>query len=63
MWSAQTLEMSSESKQAADRFVSGALRRLRIRSRLSKLLWEEELCSRPKRSIARELQEMWPSLE
>ncbi len=63
MWSAQSFESPSDSKAAADRFVQGALRRLRIRSRLSKLLWEEELCSRPKRSIGRELQELWPSLD
>ncbi len=61
MWSAQTLNTRSDSREAADRFVSGALRRLRLRSRLSKLLWEEELCFRPKRSIAREIQELWPT--
>lgn len=60
---AHSIDRQAESREAASRFVSGSLQRLRIRSLLSRLLWEEETCARPRRSIDRELQEMWPPLD
>jgi hypothetical protein len=53
--------IGSDSRQSADRFVSGALRRIRIRSKLKKLMWMEGMLATPRRSVARELEERFPS--
>jgi len=51
----------TDSKQAAERFVFGALRRIRIRSRVRKLAWKDGIIATPRRSVARELEELYPS--
>jgi hypothetical protein len=56
---AEALDGGVDSRQAANRFVTGALRRIRIRSKLSKLEWLEETVTQ--RSIAREMEEMVPN--
>jgi|HubBroStandDraft_1064217.scaffolds.fasta_scaffold847393_1 hypothetical protein len=56
---AEALDGGVDSRQAANRFVTGALRRIRIRTKLSKLEWLEE--TGMQRSIAREMEEMVPN--
>jgi hypothetical protein len=46
---------------SAERFVAGALRRIRVRSKVKKLMWMEGFIERPRRAVARELEELWPS--
>jgi hypothetical protein len=50
-----------DSRQAAIRFVTGALRRFRIRSKMKKLMWMGGLIAMPQRSVARKLEEMYPN--
>ena len=54
---AEALDGGVDSWQAANRFVTGALRRIRIRTKLSKLEWLEGTV-RAQRSLARETEEM-----
>jgi hypothetical protein len=56
---AEALDGGVDSRQAANRFVTGALRRIRIRTKLSKLEWLEGTMT--PRSIAREMEEMVPN--
>jgi hypothetical protein len=56
---AEALDGGVDSRQAANRFVTSALRRIRIRAKLSKLEWLEE--TGMQRSIAREMEEMGPN--
>lgn len=58
---AEALEGGVDSKLAANRFVSGALRRIRIRTKLKKLMWMEGAVAMAQRSVAREMEEMVPS--
>lgn len=48
-------------ENSAQRFVAGALRRIRIRSKVRKLMWMEGFIERPRRAVARELEELWPA--
>ena len=56
---AEALDGGVDSRQAANRFVTGALRRIRIRTKLSKLEWLEGMVP-AQRSVAREMEEMVP---
>ena len=56
---AEALDGGVDSRQAAKRFVTGALRRIRIRAKLSKLEWLEGTV-RAQRPVARETEEMVP---
>jgi len=49
------------SKPTAIRFVSGALSRIRSRSKTKKLMWMEGMLATPRRSVAREMEEMFPT--
>jgi hypothetical protein len=58
-WAEAYPNLSSQS--SAQRFVAGALRRIRIRSRVRKLMWMEGFIEHPRRAVARELEELWPA--
>ena len=55
---AEAMEGGVDSRLAANRFVTGALRRIRIRSKLQKLMWLEGTAAMAQRSHAREMEEM-----
>ena len=55
---AEALEGGVDSRLAANRFLTGALRRIRIRARMKKLLWKEGLVAMAVRSDAREMEEL-----
>jgi hypothetical protein len=55
---AEALEGGVDSRLAANRFVTGALRRIRIRTKLQKLLWREGTVAMVSRSHAREMEEL-----
>jgi len=52
---------ASDSMQSAYRFVSGALRRIRIRARVKELNWMEGMVALPRHALAREMEELFPS--
>jgi hypothetical protein len=58
---AEALDEGVDSRQAANRFITGALRRIRIRTKLGKLEWMEGTVAMAQRSIAREMEEMVPT--
>jgi hypothetical protein len=58
---AEALDGGVDSRQAANRFIMGALRRIRMRSKLRKLRWMEGKVATARRSIAREMEEMFPT--
>jgi len=55
---AEAMEGGVDSRLAANRFVTGALQRIRIRTKLSKLMWLEGTVAMAQRSHAREMEEM-----
>ena len=55
---AEALDGGVDSRQAANRFVTGALRRIRIRAKLKELMWVEGTVAISQRSVAREMEEM-----
>jgi len=54
---AEALDGGVDSRQAANRFITGALRRIRIRRKLGKLEWMEGTVAMAQRSVAREMEE------
>ena len=58
---AEAMDGGDVSKLAANRFVTGALRRIRIRSKLAKLAWMEGSVAMAQRSHACELEESGPT--
>jgi len=58
---AEAMEGGVDAKLAANRFVTGALRRIRIRTRLNELAWLEGSVAMASRSHAREMEEMVPT--
>ncbi len=58
---AEAMEGGVDAKLAANRFVTGALRRIRIRTRLKELAWLEGSVAMASRSHAREMEEMVPT--
>jgi hypothetical protein len=53
-WGNTAMDGAGNSRLAADRFVTGALRRIRIRAKVKKLRWMEATIQR---SSAREMEE------
>jgi hypothetical protein len=49
------------SRLAANRFVTGALRRIRVRTKLQKLMWMQGMVPMASRSVTREMEEMYPT--
>ena len=60
-WAGEADCAASDSMQSASRFVSGALRRIRIRARVKELNWMEGMVAIPRRVQAREMEELFPS--
>jgi hypothetical protein len=60
-WAGMTDCDASESIQSANRFVSGALRRIRIRAKVKKLNWMEGMVAMPQPALAHEMEELFPS--
>jgi hypothetical protein len=59
-WTEATMDEGVGSRMGALRFVTGALRRIRIRSKAKKLMWMEGMVAMPRRSVARKMEEMFP---
>jgi hypothetical protein len=53
-WSEAAMDDAVDSRLAADRFVTGALRRIRVRTKLEQLMWMEAKSPRP---VVREMEE------
>jgi hypothetical protein len=58
---AEAMDGGVDSRQAANRFVTGALRRIRIRTKVKELMWMEGMVATSQRSVTREMEEMFPS--
>jgi hypothetical protein len=58
---AEAVEGGDDSRLAANRFVTGALRRIRIRTTLRKLMWLEGTVAMAQRSHGSEMEEMVPT--
>ena len=58
---AEALDDGVESRQAANRFVTGALRRIRIRTKVKELMWMEGMLAMPRRCVAGKTEEMFPN--
>lgn len=56
-------EYHSETHEMEPSAVFSTSRPSRLRFALSRLIWKEPSFGRPKRSVDRELQELWPSLD
>lgn len=56
-------ERRSEREDVQPSAVFSTSRPSRLRFTLSRLIWKEPSFGRPKRSVDRELQEFWPSLD
>jgi len=52
-----------DSRLAAKRFVTGALRRIRIRTKTKELMWMEMMVAMAPRSVAREMEERYSHRE
>jgi len=55
---AEAMDGGVDSRLAANRFVTGALRRIRIRSKVKKLMWKEGMVAMAARPHAREMEEL-----
>jgi len=53
-WAEAAMDDDVDSRLAAYRFVTGALRRIRVRTKVEKLMWMEAMSPRP---VVREMEE------